>query len=66
MRRPEGGIGGFFALDVVNDERRWVADPGLLTGATGIGLALLAAITPVEPAWDRILLVSIPDDSENH
>jgi len=58
MRRPEGGIGGFVALGVITDERRWVADPGFLTGAAGVGLALLAAITPIEPSWDRILLVS--------
>jgi len=58
MRRPEGGIGGFVALGVVNDERRWVADPGFLTGAAGLGLSLLSAITPIEPVWDRILLVS--------
>jgi hypothetical protein len=32
----------------------------LLTGATGIALALLAAVTAVEPAWDRMLLVDIP------
>ena len=31
---------------------------GLLEGA-GIGLALLAATTPVAPAWDRALLLSI-------
>jgi hypothetical protein len=37
-----------------------VADPGFLTGAAGIGLALLAATSPVEPAWDRVLLASVP------
>ncbi len=31
---------------------------GLLDGAPGVALALLAATTPVEPAWDRILLVA--------
>jgi lantibiotic modifying enzyme len=36
------------------------SDPGLLTGVTGIALALLAAATPVEPAWDRLLLVDLP------
>jgi len=61
MRRPTGGIGGFSALEVVNGERCWVDHPGLLTGAAGIALALLAVITPVEPAWDRVLLVSIPN-----
>jgi hypothetical protein len=49
MRKPEeGGIAG------------WAVDPGFLTGAAGIGLALLAAVTPVEPEWDRLLLVAIP------
>jgi hypothetical protein len=37
-----------------------VADPGILTGAAGVALALLAAATPIEPSWDRMLLVSIP------
>jgi len=31
---------------------------GVLEGAAGIALALLAAATPVEPSWDRMLLVS--------
>lgn len=34
------------------------ADPYLLTGDAGIALALLAAATPVEPEWDRLLLLS--------
>ena len=38
----------------------WATDPGFLTGAAGVGLALLAAVTPVEPEWDRLLLVAIP------
>jgi hypothetical protein len=57
MRRPGEGIGGFQAR--VPDGRGgavWADDPGLLAGAAGIGLALLAAISPVEPAWDLILL----------
>ncbi|QRN99237.1 lanthionine synthetase C family protein [Archangium violaceum] len=32
----------------------------LLTGTTGIGLALLSAVTPLEPEWDRLLLMDIP------
>jgi hypothetical protein len=30
----------------------------LLEGAAGIGLALLAAATPLEPRWDRLFLLS--------
>ena len=31
-----------------------------VTGAAGIGLALLAATGTVEPSWDRVLLTSVP------
>lgn len=54
------GIAGFRALVTP----RWDAtpelrdEPGLLAGAAGIGLAMLAAISDVEPAWDRLLLLS--------
>ncbi|MEU9043611.1 MULTISPECIES: lanthionine synthetase LanC family protein [unclassified Kitasatospora] len=34
------------------------AAPGLLDGAAGVLLALLAASTPVPPGWDRALLLS--------
>lgn len=32
--------------------------PGLLDGAAGVALALVAAATPLEPTWDRSLLLS--------
>jgi hypothetical protein len=61
MRRPGRGIGGYEAWQADSaGNPAWSADPGLLTGATGIALALLAATTPIEPAWDRMLLVVIP------
>jgi hypothetical protein len=34
-------------------------DASLLTGRAGVGLALLAAASEVEPAWDRALLISL-------
>jgi lantibiotic modifying enzyme len=59
MRRPGHGVGGFAAYSPRADGGEgWENDPGLLTGAAGIALALLAAATPVEPAWDRMLLAS--------
>jgi hypothetical protein len=33
-------------------------DPGFIQGAAGVGLALLAAATGIEPAWDRVMLIS--------
>jgi len=35
----------------------------LLDGAMGVGLALIAAATRTEPAWDRILLCDLPTTS---
>lgn len=35
-----------------------VDQPGLLTGAPGVALTLLAASTNVEPTWDRLFLLS--------
>lgn len=62
MRRPGHGVGGFQALTARDDGTKyWDDDPGLLTGAAGIALALLAAATSIEPAWDRMLLVSAPN-----
>ncbi len=61
MRQPGLGPGGFRRADYDEaDQRCWTADPGFLTGAAGIGLALLAAISPVEPEWDRVMLLSSP------
>jgi lantibiotic modifying enzyme len=58
LRRGEG-IGGFQSW-APNEERElgWRNEPGFLTGAAGVGLALLAASTAVEPEWDRVLQVS--------
>jgi lantibiotic modifying enzyme len=52
--RPGVGIGGF----QVQRDGRSVSDPGFLTGTAGIGLVLLAAATPTEPSWDRVLMLS--------
>lgn len=62
MRRLGEGIAGFIGW---SDGRRpgegeWRGEPGFLAGVAGIGLALLAAVSDVEPAWDRVMTVSIP------
>lgn len=60
MRQPGGPLGGFHGLvsDADSSTPRRVAFRGILYGAAGIGLALLAATSDVEPTWDRILLLS--------
>jgi len=54
-----GGIAGFssWATDGPGTPFAWRTDPGLLTGASGIALALLAAIGASEPSWDGALLL---------
>ncbi|HEV7518070.1 MAG TPA: lanthionine synthetase LanC family protein, partial [Thermoanaerobaculia bacterium] len=63
LRQPGEGIGGFRAWLPDGADRAgdlgWRSDPGFLTGVAGIGLALLAATTPVAPDWDRVLLTAI-------
>jgi lantibiotic modifying enzyme len=59
--QPGAGVGGYLALlSDGDDQLAWRPDPGFLTGAAGIGLALLATTEAVEPAWDRVLLASLP------
>ena len=61
MRRPERGIAGFESWEFGWDMKMsWQTDPGFMTGAAGVGLALLAGLTSVEPEWDRLLMVAIP------
>jgi lantibiotic modifying enzyme len=58
--QPDRGIGGFLFMAVEADleELVWTADAGFLIGSAGVALALLAAVSGVEPAWDRLLVAS--------
>ena len=59
LRQHDKGVGGF-AYGHSDGRGRPIelrAEPGVLVGAAGVGLALLAAITQREPAWDRMLLL---------
>jgi lantibiotic modifying enzyme len=62
FRKPGEGVGGFLSWGPggSTDEMGWRDDAGFLTGAAGVGLALLSAVAPIEPAWDRVMLISLP------
>lgn len=66
MRKPGEGCGGYlvWTSEGTPDTSKWAGEPGFLIGSAGIGLALLAAVSDVEPAWDRVLLTSVPPRSE--
>jgi lantibiotic modifying enzyme len=56
FRSSDQGVGGFRAwLANPSTGGEWADEPGFLEGAAGIGLALLAAVTPIEPKWDCLL-----------
>ena len=57
-RQHGEGVGGYRMWGDVSGRQEWVDDASFLTGSTGVGLALLAAVTSVEPKWDRLLLLS--------
>lgn len=62
MRQPGEGLAGFLSRSGDGRGRDvWLGEPGLLLGVAGIGLTLLAAVTDVEPRWDRVLLTFIPE-----
>jgi hypothetical protein len=59
-RQTTNAIGGFASWTIDPDGRKyWVADPGLLTGTAGIALAFAAALDGRDPAWDRVLMLSL-------
>jgi lantibiotic biosynthesis protein len=62
FRKPGQGVGGFqsWAAGSSSGNQAWRDDPGLLEGAAGVGLALLGAVSTVEPEWDRLFLASLP------
>jgi lantibiotic modifying enzyme len=55
--RREDGFGGYRAYrpDLPDD---LASELSLLMGIAGIGLTLMALASPIEPAWDRALLLS--------
>jgi lantibiotic modifying enzyme len=50
-----GHVLGYYSLEPGGTQ---VDQPGLLDGAPGVALVLLAAATDVAPAWDRLFLLS--------
>jgi hypothetical protein len=64
MRKPGMGLAGFSAWQpLLADEAErdpWQPVSGILEGISGIGLALLGFLAPIEPAWDQLLMIDIP------
>ncbi len=64
FREPGKGIAGY-SLWKTDSERNPVlkGNLSLLEGIAGIGLSLLAAVSRMEPCWDRMLQLDIPPSS---
>jgi hypothetical protein len=52
------GAEGYAGFCRMSSEQTGGDGAGLITGAAGVALALLAAGSDIEPAWDRLLLAS--------
>ncbi|MFP4022887.1 MAG: lanthionine synthetase C family protein [Thiohalospira sp.] len=57
MAKFEDGLAGYKTWRSV-EYGGWQNDYGLLTGIAGIGLALISAVSDIEPTWDECLLLS--------
>jgi len=57
FRRPGDGVGGFSSY-TPDRTPSWTSDYSFLSGGVGVALALISAMYAVEPAWDRLLLLS--------
>lgn len=60
FRRKNEGISGYTRYDPLS--ANWEPSIGYLEGVAGIGLALLATISPDPPHWDHVFLLS-PESS---
>lgn len=65
MYRPGCGIGGFITEERNHETMAFepVAIAGMLDGSMGIAMGLAAAISSVEPSWDRAYGMSIRSSS---
>ena len=62
MRKPGEPLAGFpqYSPPLAGRGVAWNPSAHLLDGAGGVALGLLAAVAPVEPEWDRLLLTDLP------
>lgn len=56
MANFKDGLAGYKSWQ--GTERGWNNDVGFLEGIAGIGLAMISAVSDIEPAWDECLLLS--------
>jgi lantibiotic modifying enzyme len=60
-RKPATGIGGWtYETPNLDGGSVWPNNPGVINGASGVGLALIAAVSDHEPLWDGCMLLDMP------
>jgi lantibiotic modifying enzyme len=61
FRQPGKGAAGYMTLGMSEKETVELQPKlGLIQGIAGIGLALLATVSDIEPCWDRVFQMDIP------
>ncbi len=56
MRQPGAGIAGY--LFYIHPD--WIPITGFIPGLAGVGLGLLGGVSSLDPAWDQVLVASVP------
>jgi hypothetical protein len=66
LRKDGQGLAGYLSYNPSPDwlstgdwSLGWSPDASFLTGVPGIALALLGAVSPIAPDWDRLLLIGL-------
>jgi lantibiotic biosynthesis protein len=64
LQQPGVGVAGYRSwgadrTTLSSGHLTWQDDPGFLTGAAGVGLALVGAVSEQDPQWDRVLLTAV-------
>lgn len=66
LRKPSAATAGYlFMAPTDTGEFEFHGRLGMLEGIAGVGLSLLAAVTSIEPCWDRIFMTDVPPLSES-
>jgi len=61
LREPGKGAAGYLVWGMDSQDNPVLTENlSILEGIAGIGLSLLAAVSNIEPCWDRMFLVDIP------
>ena len=65
FREPGKGAAGYLTWGMGKNESTELQPKlGLIQGIAGVGLAMVAALSDVEPSWDRVFQMDVPPEPD--